>query len=202
MKKYSKEPKRFLDETPTIKILNNYFLYVIGSLLLVNNSALQHYIFEWITQLCQKLSKTLVKWYVIFWETNIYYPNDRYVDEYSWDLCEPVKFPNYIRCMDDKHAEINCPAQGGSTFYKHKQFFWILLQAVADNNFKRITVDTGAVGRWSDDGNFRTSSLYVLLERRSLNITSDSGLPGTISKVPFVLLGDEGNPLLPYFMRL
>jgi hypothetical protein len=40
---------------------------------------------------------------------------------------------------------------------------------------------------------------YKLLERREVPL--DSEIPGTVLKVPFVLLGDEGYPLLPYLMR-
>jgi hypothetical protein len=55
-----------IDETPNTKILNNSFLHVVGSLILVNQSALQQYIFEWIKKLYQKLSaKTPAKLYEI-----------------------------------------------------------------------------------------------------------------------------------------
>jgi hypothetical protein len=76
-----------------------------------------------------------------------------------------------------------------------------LLQAVVDSNCKLIAVDVSTVGCQSDAGNFRISSLYKLLERRELNVPPESELPGTVLKVPFVLLGDEGYRLLPYLMR-
>jgi hypothetical protein len=40
-------------------------VHVVGSLILVNYSALQLYIFEWIKQLCQKQSNTPAKLYKI-----------------------------------------------------------------------------------------------------------------------------------------
>jgi hypothetical protein len=76
-----------------------------------------------------------------------------------------------------------------------------LLQAAVDNNYKLIVADVGTMDRQSDAGNFRTSSLYKLSETRELNVPPDSELPGTVLKVPSVLLGDEGYLLLPYLMR-
>ena len=49
-------------------------------------------------------------------------------------------------------------------------------------------------------GNLRTPSFYRLLDRRELNFALDWELPGTVSEVRFVLLGDEGYALLPYLM--
>jgi len=40
------------------------------------------------------------------------------------------------------------------------------------------------------------------LERIEPNIPRDLELPGTISKVPFLLLGDEEYPLFHYLMTL
>jgi hypothetical protein len=64
-----------------------------------------------------------------------------------------------------------------------------------------IVVNVDNVGHQSDARNFRTSSLYKLLEKREPNDPPDAQLPGTVLKVPFVLLGDKEYPLLPYFMR-
>lgn len=110
-------------------------------------------------------------------------------------------FPNCIGAIDGKHVRVKCPGHTGSKFYNYKHFFSILLQAVADADCKLIAVDIGAVGRQSDGGNFRTSSLYNLLETGKLDVPPDTELPGSVCKIPFVLVGDEGYPLLPYLMR-
>jgi hypothetical protein len=44
--------------------------------------------------------------------------------------------------------------------------------------------------------------LYRLLERVEPNTPRDLELTGTISKMPFLLLGDEEYPLFPYVMTL
>jgi hypothetical protein len=76
-----------------------------------------------------------------------------------------------------------------------------LLQAVVDADGKLIAVEIGTVGRQSDGGNFRPSSLFRLSEREELNIPSDTELPRTALKVPFVIIADEACPLLPYLIR-
>lgn len=110
-------------------------------------------------------------------------------------------FPNCIGAIDGKHVRVKCPAHSGSRFYNYKHFFSILLQAVADADCKLIAVDIGTVGRQSDGGNFRTSTIYNLLETGKLDVPPDAELHGSVSKIPFVLVGDEGYPLLPYLMR-
>lgn len=114
---------------------------------------------------------------------------------------EKWNFPNCIGSIDGKHIRIKCPPNSGSTYHNYKQFFSILLQAVVDADKKFIAVDIGTAGRQSDGGNFRTSSLYNFLENGQLDIPESKPLPFTNTPVPFVLLGDEGYPLLQYLMR-
>ena len=114
---------------------------------------------------------------------------------------EKWNFPNCIGTLDGKHIRIKAPTHSGSRHYNYKQFFSILLQAVVDADYKLIAIDVGTPGRESDSGNFRTSSLFHALEAGSLNIPSEQNLPFTDIKAPFVLLADEGFPLLPYLMR-
>lgn len=103
--------------------------------------------------------------------------------------------------MDGKHIRVKCPINSGSAFYNYKQYFSILLQAVADANCKLIAVDIGTEGRQCDAGNFRSSSLFHMLENARLNIPPKKEIPGTDIKMPFVLIGDGGYPLLNYLMR-
>lgn len=114
---------------------------------------------------------------------------------------EKWNFPNCLGCIDGKHIRVRAPPNSGSTYYNYKQYFSILLQAVVDANRKIIAIDIGTPGRQSDAGNFRTSSLFYLLEARELNVPDNRPLPFSNIDMPFVLLGDEGYPLLPYLMR-
>jgi hypothetical protein len=66
-----------------------------------------------------------------------------------------------------------------------------LLQVAVDSNCKLITTSIETVEHRSDDGYFKTSSLYRLLERSKLNVSPDSKLPHTVLKVPFALLRDK-----------
>lgn len=50
---------------------------------------------------------------------------------------------------------------------------------MADADGKFLIIDVGGVGRQSDSGIFRSSTLYRLLENGQLNIPSPSVLPET-----------------------
>ena len=75
------------------------------------------------------------------------------------------------------------------------------MQGVADANCKFITIDVGAAGKQSDGGVYRNSDLYICLETNAFNVPTSVSLPGTNIKAPYVILGDEAYPLLPYLMR-
>jgi hypothetical protein len=85
--------------------------------------------------------------------------------------------------------------------YNYKQYFSILLQAVVDADCRIIAVDIGAEGRLCDSANVRSSSLFRMFESGCLNIPPEREIPGTNIKIPFVLVGDGGYPLLNYLMR-
>lgn len=63
-----------------------------------------------------------------------------------------------------------------------------------------LNIHTDAVGYQSDAGKFRTSSIHKLPERRELNTPSDWRLPGSVSKMSFLSLQDEGYLILPCLM--
>jgi hypothetical protein len=76
-----------------------------------------------------------------------------------------------------------------------------LLQGLADARYRFIAIDVGAYGKQSDGGIFHHSSLYQLLNSNNFNMPNAKKLPLSDVELPFVILGDEGYPLLTYLMR-
>lgn len=86
-------------------------------------------------------------------------------------------------------------------FYNYKQYFSIVLQAVADANYKFVCVDIGGYGKQSDGGTFMSSSLHYRIENGSLSFPSDKKLPNSDAVLPHVILGDDAYPLKSYLMK-
>ncbi|XP_061504312.1 putative nuclease HARBI1 [Anopheles gambiae] len=112
------------------------------------------------------------------------------------------KFPHAIGAIDGKHVAIKAPAKSGTEYYNYKQVFSIVLLAVADADCNFMFVDVGCKGRISDSGILRTSRLYVMLERKELNIPEAEPLHQNSSiRVPYMLLRDKAFALTDYCMR-
>jgi hypothetical protein len=121
--------------------------------------------------------------------------------EIADNFSDKWNFPNCIGTIVGKHIRVTCPSHSGSLYYNYKQYFSILLQAVVDADCRIIAVNIGAEGRQCDSANFRSSCLFRMLESDCLNIPPEREIPGTNIKIPFVLVGDRGYPLLNYLMR-
>lgn len=127
-------------------------------------------------------------------------------EQESWQtvadgFCKKWEFPNCIGAIDGKHIRIKCPHHSGTMFFNYKHYFSIVLQGVADADYKFITIDVGSFGKQSDGGTFRTSSLFDALQNGQLNIPDDRELPETSSVMPYVFVGDEAYPLMRNLLR-
>uniref|UniRef100_A0A8C5QMQ0 DDE Tnp4 domain-containing protein n=1 Tax=Leptobrachium leishanense TaxID=445787 RepID=A0A8C5QMQ0_9ANUR len=103
-------------------------------------------------------------------------------------------FPNCVGCIDGKHIRIQNPKHSGSMFRKYKQFFSVVLQAVAGPDYKFIAIDVGAYGKESEGGIFNKSNLSRRLERGALGAQKGNARPRTNIVTPHVILGDEALP--------
>lgn len=110
-------------------------------------------------------------------------------------------FPHCIGALDGKHVRIVCPKNSGSMFYNYKHYFSVVFQGVADANYKFIAVEIGGYGKQSDGGTFHASELYRQLQNKQLKIPEPSYFCHTTTKAPFVLIGDEAYPLLPFLLK-
>lgn len=116
-------------------------------------------------------------------------------------MFEKWNFPNCVGAVDGKHVRIQCPPKSGTMFFNYKKFFSISLLAVADANYRLLTVDIGAYGKQSDGGTFRNSDLYNKLLNVPDKWPAPKEIPGTSIQLPFVLVADEAFPLLENVMR-
>lgn len=114
---------------------------------------------------------------------------------YKW------QFPNCIGAIDGKHIKIKCPAHSGTMFFNYKHYFSIVLQGIADANYKFITIDVGSFGKQSDGGTFRSSTLYYAMQNGHLKIPDSNKLPLTAIVMPYVFIGDEAYPLLAHLLK-
>jgi hypothetical protein len=86
-------------------------------------------------------------------------------------------------------------------YYNYKRNYSIVLQALADAQYRLNAIDIGAYRKKSNTGNFHQSSLYQLLHSNGFNMTNAMKLPLLDVELPFVMLEDEGYPLLSYLMK-
>ncbi|XP_039967913.1 protein ALP1-like [Bactrocera tryoni] len=109
--------------------------------------------------------------------------------------------PNCLRAIDGKHIRITSPRNSGSLYYNYKKTFSIVLMAVSDANYVFTYVDVGALGSQNDGGIFARSAFGKKLLNGTLEVPSDTNLPGTTNSFPYYYVGDSAFPLKPNLMR-
>jgi hypothetical protein len=86
-------------------------------------------------------------------------------------------------------------------FFNYKKYLSVFLQGLVDANYKLITVDIGGFGKQSDGGTFFASDLFSFIDGKRISFPKPDFLPHSNLTAPYVMLGDEAYPLLPYLMK-
>ncbi|XP_022197965.1 protein ANTAGONIST OF LIKE HETEROCHROMATIN PROTEIN 1 [Nilaparvata lugens] len=111
------------------------------------------------------------------------------------------QFPHCVGAVDGKHVVIKKPNKSGSSYFNYKHTFSVVLLATVDADYKFITVDVGAMGRFSDGSLFSSSALGKKLMKGNLLLPEPKLIPSIDNPVPYVLVGDEAFPLSVNLMR-
>lgn len=111
------------------------------------------------------------------------------------------QFPHCVGAVDGKHVVIKKPGKNGSTYFNYKHTFSIILMAVVDADYKFVTVDIGAMGRFSDGNVFASSGLGKNMMKHTLQLPTPKQIPTIAESLPYVFVGDEAFPLSIILMR-
>ena len=85
-------------------------------------------------------------------------------------------------------------------FYNYKLFYSIVLQGVADANYRFIFIDVGAYGKQSDGGVYDASPLKKFVDNKN-NFPPDRSIPGLEVDLPYLLVADDAYPLKRNIMK-
>jgi len=61
--------------------------------------------------------------------------------------------------IDGKHIHIRSPSNTGTLFYNYKDYFFLVILAMVDANYKSVAVDIGSFGKESDSGIYLKSNM-------------------------------------------
>lgn len=111
------------------------------------------------------------------------------------------QFPNCCGSIDGKHIRIKCPAKSGSAYYNYKNFFSVVLFAIADANYLFQAVDIGSCGSESDGGILYRSPINQIITDDTTTLPASKKLANTNHLLPYVILADDGFGLKTRLMR-
>lgn len=78
-------------------------------------------------------------------------------------------------------------------FFNYKEYYSVVLMAVADSKFRFVYVNVSSFGKDCDPTTFKESTLWQSIQTKSLQLSEESCLPGTESpKVPYYFVGAFG----------
>lgn len=113
-----------------------------------------------------------------------------------------ANFPHCIGAVDGKHCRVVCPFESGSMYYNYKEYYSVVLMAVADSKYRFTFVQIGSYGKDCDSSVFKQSTLWKSIETGSQQLPEEKCLPGTESPmVPYFLVGDAAFGLHKHLLR-
>jgi len=84
-------------------------------------------------------------------------------------------------------------------FFNYKKYFFVVLQGLVDASY--IDVDMGDFGKQNDGGTFLASDLFSFIDGKRITFPESDFILHSNVTAPYVMLGDEAYPLLPYLMK-
>ena len=108
-------------------------------------------------------------------------------------------FPQCIGAIDGTHIPIIAPKEHPLDYYNRKGYHSLLMQALVDDEYRFLNVNTGWPGSVHDARMLSNSKLFQKCEAGTFLPRWEESL-GTTT-VPLLILGDPAYPLRPWLMK-
>ncbi|GBN74709.1 hypothetical protein AVEN_224459-1 [Araneus ventricosus] len=113
-----------------------------------------------------------------------------------------ANFPHCLGAVDGKHIRIICPMNSGSMFFNYKDYYSVVLMAVADATYRFVYLKVGSFGRDCDSTIFKQSTILNAIIKKTRCNYQKKNLPGSESpKIPYFFVGDEAFGLHKHLLR-
>lgn len=103
--------------------------------------------------------------------------------------------------IDGKHVRIKAPGNSGSLYYNYKQYFSMVLLAVADARSRIVYFHFGSYGHESDAGIFDRCDFAERMRQGHLNLPPPAKLPNSEKVTQHFFVGDGAFPLSTTLMK-
>ena len=118
------------------------------------------------------------------------------------DMDAEWQFPYAFSGTDDSHLPIKCPNGGQEAmtqYYNFKNFYWVVLLALVDTQYRFIWPSLGAPGNTHDSTYFQSTSLWDEINVDKVLPDKNCVVDGV--ETPPVILGDGASPLRSWIMK-
>ncbi len=100
------------------------------------------------------------------------------------------QMPHAIGAIDGKHVSIKCPKRSSSLFYNYKGFYYIILSALVDADYKFLWVDVGQNGSSPDALIFNQYVLKESIDDRTIGLPPADPRPDDHRPMPYFIFDD------------
>lgn len=111
------------------------------------------------------------------------------------------RYPNCVATISSIQICNKCPKNSDVDDSSYKRLYYINLQGLVDSKYKFLSVEAVTSENQNDGSFFLESALYKHLEEGTFPFPEPRPLPGTATKHPYVVVGDQRYPLKEYLMR-
>ena len=99
-------------------------------------------------------------------------------------------FPHTYGALNGKHIACRCRPKSGSQYFNYKVFYFVVLIALVDAEYKFIWADLGSTGSVSVALIFNNSEIKELADDETIRFPTPDHLPNDYQDVPYFFIGD------------